>query len=212
MREVKKRKDKVAVALVLCFCVVALTSVFAIRSNLDKIDTDSRNVSNKTKVETKAPTTSETKVVDSNDTTKSTKEESGTLIAPLEGAIQAKYSMDMPIYSKTLDQYMTHAGIDIAAPLSTKVKAIADGTVTRVAEDDKYGVTVEIKHSDGLVSIYSNLAKTDLAELGDVVAQGDKIGLVGETALFETLEKPHLHFEMTKGSAYVNPANYIRDI
>lgn len=212
MREVKKRKDKVAVALVLCFCVVALTSVFAVRSNLNKIGDDTKNVSNKTKVETESPAISETNVVDSKDTKKPTKAGSADFIAPLEGNIQMEYSMDMPIYSKTLDQYMTHSGIDIASSLSTRVNAVAGGTVTRVAEDDKFGVTVELKHKDGMVSIYSNLAKTELAELGDVVAQGDKIGVVGETALFETLEEPHLHLEMTKNSAFVNPTDYIKGL
>ena len=120
--------------------------------------------------------------------------------------------MDMPIYSKTLDQYMTHPGIDIAAALSTKVKAIAAGTVTKVAEDDRYGMTVEITHGNGIVSIYSNLADKGLAEEGDAVSQGDVIGAVGETALFETLEESHLHLEMTRDSAYVDPTEYIKGL
>ena len=44
--------------------------------------------------------------------------------------ISNPYSMDKLIYSLTLDQYMTHSGIDIEAPEDTQVLAIAEGTVT----------------------------------------------------------------------------------
>ena len=36
----KKPNDKVAVALVLCFCVVAIASIFSMRSNFDQLDLD----------------------------------------------------------------------------------------------------------------------------------------------------------------------------
>ena len=65
------------------------------------------------------------------------------------------YSMDKLIYSVTLDQYMTHCGIDIEAPEDSQVVAAADGTVTAVYEDDRYGTSVEITHSGDMVTIYS---------------------------------------------------------
>ena len=216
MRLKKKKKDRAALALVLCFCVVALTSVFAVKSNLDKLNTEDKNmeISKNTKTETEGTqAAAQTPVVDSkNSEKKAEKKASADYIAPLNGKIQMEYSMDMPIYSKTLDQYMTHPGIDIAAALSTKVKAIAGGTVTKVAEDDRYGMTVEITHGNGIVSIYSNLAEKGLTEEGNVVKQGDVIGIVGETALFETLEESHLHLEMTRDSAYVDPTDYIKGL
>ena len=216
MREKKKKKDRAALALVLCFCVVALTSVFAVKSNLDKLNTEDKNmeISKNAKTETDGTqAAAQTPVVDSkNSEKKAEKKAAADYIAPLNGKIQMEYSMDMPIYSKTLDQYMTHPGIDIAAALSTKVKAIAAGTVTKVAEDDRYGMTVEITHGNGIVSIYSNLADKGLAEEGDAVNQGDVIGAVGETALFETLEESHLHLEMTRDSAYVDPTEYIKGL
>lgn len=220
MREVKKKKDRAALALVLCFCVVALTSVFAVKASLNKINTGGKDmeISNNTKTETEETEASiKTPVVDSKDTeskteTKAKQKPAADYIAPLEGKVQMKYSMDMPIYSKTLDQYMTHPGIDIASPLSTKVKAIAGGTVTKVSSDDRYGKTVEITHENGIISIYSNLAEQGVAEMGDVVEQGQIIGAVGETALFESSEEAHLHLEMTKDSAYVDPTEYIKGI
>lgn len=228
MREAKKKKkDRTALALVLCFCVVALTSVFAVKANLDKINRAEANVeiskSAKAETETEGQETAvETPVVDSEDTKEKnqskakqqTKSQAAAAdyIAPVDGDILMKYSMDALIYSKTLDQYMTHSGVDIAAPLSTKVNTIAEGTVTQVSEDDRYGTTVEITHGNGIVSIYSNLAEEGTAETGDVVKQGEAIGAIGETALFEMMEKAHLHLEMTRDGAYVNPADYIKGL
>ena len=57
------------------------------------------------------------------------------------------YSMDMVVYNLTLDQYMTHPGIDLEAPSGSSVKAIADGTITDIYEDDAYGTTIEISLS-----------------------------------------------------------------
>lgn len=216
MREMKKRKDKVAIALVLCFCVVALTSVFAVKSSLDKIKAGAGNteIANAAKAPAAqdSQVSKQTPVVDSEET-KAQEEKSehpaAPYIMPVSGKVALEYSMDMPIYSKTLDQYMTHPGMDIEAPMSAPVRAAAGGTVTKVGQNDRYGMTVEIDHGDGVISVYSNLAETDLAESGDVVSQGDKIGIVGETALFELLEVPHLHFEMTKSGSYVNPADYV---
>ena len=224
MREQKKKKDRAALALDLCFCVVALTSVFAVKSSLNKINAERTNMETAQATEQAenaedAEAAARTPVVDSKDKNTNAKndrsgksEDSPDYAPPLDGRIQMEYSMDMPIYSKTLDQYMTHPGVDLAAPLSTKVKAIADGTITKVSEDDRYGMTVEINHGNGIVSTYSNLAEQGLAEMGDVVQQGQIIGAVGETALFEIMEQSHLHLEMTKDSAYVDPTDYIKGL
>lgn len=217
MREEKKKKDRTALALVLCFCVVALTSVFAVKAGLDKLNTAENNIEISKNTKTESDDTqaaARTPVVDSRDSKDSAeKSASADYMAPVDGGtLQLEYSMDMPIYSKTLDQYMTHPGVDIAAPLSTQVKAIAHGTITKVTKDDRYGMTVEITHENGIISTYSNLAEEGLAEMGDVVDQGQVIGAVGETALFETLEESHLHLEMTKDSAYVDPADYIKGL
>lgn len=217
MREERKKKDRTALALVLCFCVVALTSVFAVKAGLDKLNTAESDIeiSKNTKTETSdTQASARTPIVDSKDSEKSSEDAaSADYIVPVDGGtVQMEYSMDMPIYSKTLDQYMTHPGVDLAAPLSTQVKAIAHGTVTKVSKDDRYGMTVEITHENGIISTYSNLAEEGLAEMGDVVDQGQIIGAVGETALFETLEESHLHLEMTKDSACVDPADYIKGL
>ena len=53
------------------------------------------------------------------------------------------------------------------------VTAIYEGTVTEVVDDELYGVTVTIKHSDEVVSIYSSLTDVSL-QVNDIISQGDK--------------------------------------
>lgn len=232
----KKEKDKVAAALILAFCVIALTSVFTIKANIDKIndsntglpvsekaatsDTGSKNKkSNNSALQSTSNVSANVPVVDSNrdsadDKAEKKPEQSLSFSNPVnseEAVISNEYAMEHLIYSVTLDQYMTHCGIDIEAPEDSQVTAVASGTVTAVYNDDRYGKSVEITHSDGsgLVSIYSCLSTTEMVETGDTVAAGQIIGGVGSTALFEALEPSHLHFELLKDGIYVDPRDYI---
>lgn len=220
MHEKNNNKTRASIALFLCFCVVALTSFIAVKSSLDKINNLSSAPSDtQTPVPENSEASARTPVVDSHDngntntgthgTPSPEDEELSDYTAPVTGHVQLKYSMDSLVYSKTLDQYMTHPGVDISAAPSTEVSAIADGTVSKVYNDDRYGVTVHISHGDGLTSIYSNLAEQGLTETGNEVKQGDIIGSVGDTALFESLDETHLHFAMTKDSNPVDPGEYI---
>lgn len=226
----KKEKDKIAVALMLAFCVIALTSVFTIKSNIDKINGSGGDVtvSDQTPVGEKgtAPAEEKPSVLDPDADTVSGQipvvesvpqnqpaPEASMFINPVrsdEAYVTNEFSMDYLIYSVTLDQYMTHCGIDIEAPEDTQVVAAAPGTVTAVYEDDRYGTSVEITHDDGMISIYSNLSTPDMVEVGDTVEQGQIISGVGVSGLFESLEPAHLHLEMLKDGVYVDPAEYIK--
>ena len=62
------------------------------------------------------------------------------------------------VYSKTLDQYMVHKGIDIGGRLDAQVKAVADGTGTKVFTDDTMGITIVIDHGNDISTVYSNLS------------------------------------------------------
>ena len=223
MHEENKTKNRAAIALALCFCVLALTSFLAVKSSLNKISNSGITAADSsTSSGQEQAAAVKTPVIDSKEQNSGTSQDSaggqsGTqtapdFIVPVEGPVLLKYSMESLVYSKTLDQYMTHPGVDIAADKSTDVKAIADGTVSRVYNDDRYGTTVCIIHGDGLTSIYSNLAAQGLAETGDEVKQGDTIGCVGDTALFESLEETHLHFEMTKDENCTDPGDYIESL
>lgn len=211
MREEGKKKNRAAMALTLCFCVMALTSLFAVKASLEKIQNaaDLSGTADSTeKVSENAEAAARTPVVDSQDSNSSVTQQKA-YIMPLSGKVQLEYSMDSLVYSKTLDQYMTHPGVDISANMSSKVSAVANGTVTKVYNDDRYGMTVQITHKDGCISTYSNLSAQGLVEVGDEVTQGQTIGCVGDTALFESLDEAHLHFEMSKNGETVDPGDYI---
>lgn len=128
---------------------------------------------------------------------------------PVAGKVIWGFAVDELIYSVTLDQWMTHAGVDIACRLGTEVAAVAAGKVRQVYEDDRMGITVVIEHSGGLASVYANLAKEPNVKEGDRVKQGDVIGVTGDTALAECKMDPHLHFELLLDNAWVNPADYL---
>lgn len=220
MRQDRKQKDKTAVTLVLCFCLIALVSVFAVKASIDKVTDNIQNSKTAEVVKKKAvdeDESSKPQIVDSRDSSagedsSQKSNDTSDFIVPVTGHIIMDYSMDMPIYQKTLDQYMTHSGVDIAAAEGTSVKACASGTVTKIDEDDKLGIIVEINHGDNMLSVYGNLAKKNLIELGEIVSKGDVIGQVGRSSLFEFQEEPHLHFEIKKGSEYVDPHEYIKGL
>ena len=230
----KKEKDKVAIALMLAFCVIALTSIFTIKSNIDKINgsgtgnipvSDRAQTSTLDKPQASANKPAEQSAADIADasgkipTVDSAQDktqkapQTSEFMKPIKGeglTITNEYAMNHLIYSVTLDQYMTHCGIDIEAPADTQVLAAAVGTVTAIYTDDRYGLSIEITHPGDMVTVYSNLSTTEMVEIGDDVKQGQIIGGIGATGLFESLEPPHLHFEMLRDGVYVDPQESIK--
>ena len=219
MRQDKKKKDRSAAALVLCFCMMAIISVFAVQASITKVRNNIGNMQAADVVKQKAvdaeKDASETSdandtVVDSLDSFGSETDSASEYIFPVDGDIIREHSMDVPVYWETLDQYMTHSGIDIAAGPGTQVRACASGTVTRIEENDEMGVTVEINHGNDLISVYSNLAAEDLIELGEIVSRGTIIGKTGQSSMFEFQDPDHLHFEIRKNDQPADPLEYIR--
>ena len=129
--------------------------------------------------------------------------------APVEGETIASYAMDCLSYNETTRDWRVHNGVDIAAEAGTQVLAAADGTVTRVWEDETMGYSVEIRHEGGYTTRYSSLAETIAVEEGDTVTMGQAIGLVGDTALVENVLGPHVHFSVTSQDAPMDPADFL---
>ena len=130
-------------------------------------------------------------------------------IWPIIGEVSADYSMDALCYNETMGDWRTHDGIDIAAPVGEYVRAATQGTVAEIYEDVLYGTTVVMDHGNGLVSYYANLMADPIVEVGDELLAGDVIGAVGETALCETAQEPHVHFAMSMNDASVDPHDYM---
>ena len=129
---------------------------------------------------------------------------------PVEGEIMKEFADNKLVYSSTLDVWATHNGIDIAADKTTVVKAAADGTVSSIKNDPRYGLTVIIEHVNGYKTVYSNLLSTEFVVEGEKVGQGQSIGTVGNTAAFEISDEPHLHFELLKDNEQQDPELYLK--
>ena len=129
---------------------------------------------------------------------------------PVEGEILRNYAMEELIYSETLDEWTVHQGIDIKADRTTVVKAAEAGTVVAIKNDPRYGLTVIIEHEDGFKTVYSNLLTTEFVVEDEKVEKGQSIGTVGNSAVFEIADEPHLHFEMIKNGEYVDPKLYLK--
>ncbi len=130
-------------------------------------------------------------------------------IWPVAGETEQPYSVDALIYSMTMADWRTRDAVDIACDLGSRVLAAVDGVVSRVYEDDLLGTTVIIDHGSGLTSVYANLASIPNVAEGEYVDMCDVIGSVGDTAIAEAVEPPHLHFGMKKDGAPVDPADYL---
>lgn len=129
---------------------------------------------------------------------------------PVEGEILREYAMDELIFSETLDEWTVHQGLDIKADRTTVVKTAEAGTVVAIKNDPRYGLTVIIEHEDGFKTVYSNLLTTEFIAEDENVEKGQSIGTVGNSAVFEIADEPHLHFEMIKNGEYVDPKLYLK--
>ena len=129
---------------------------------------------------------------------------------PVSGRLSQKHSVDVQVFSQTMQDFRVHLGIDIATAENAEVLAAADGSVSKIWEDPMMGTCVAISHSGDCVTVYKNLAK-ELAEglaEGTQVRQGQLLGKVGDTAMLEIAEEPHLHMEMTVRGLQVDPLDY----
>lgn len=128
---------------------------------------------------------------------------------PVSGSVSLEYSGDKLIYSKTLEEWRVHTGVDIASSRGTPVEAVADGVVADVTNDQYMGITVVIDHGNDIKSVYRNLATDDTVSVNQKVKQGEIIGSIGNTAMDESSEQPHLHFEVLKKDVNVDPMAYL---
>jgi len=95
------------------------------------------------------------------------------------------------------DQY----AYDLLMPIGTPVVAARDGVVIRVEErfpdSTRIGAQanyIDVRHADGTIADYFHLTTNgSLVEIGDLVKQGQIIGLSGDSG---NSAGPHLHFEV----------------
>lgn len=103
-----------------------------------------------------------------------------------------------------------HHGIDMAAMKGTPVKAAAGGRVILAQTLSGYGNCVMIEHNSRYKTRYGHLHRI-LVLPGQVVQEGDTIGLVGDTGLVRKSgrDASHLHFEVHQDGRRVNPLGFL---
>lgn len=130
------------------------------------------------------------------------------LAVPVKGDIIKGHSDTELVYSKTMEDWRIHKGVDIRSSIGSPVIASFSGTVAECGADPAHGITVTLDHGNGFMTRYSNLSSTDMVKQGAFVEGGTAIGVVGDTAEFEIAEEAHLHFEVIKDGRSVNPEEY----
>lgn len=94
-----------------------------------------------------------------------------------------------------------HAGVDFGASWGSPIVAAADGQVATAGWSGGYGRQVRIWHGGGLTTTYSHMSEI-VAAPGTLVRRGQLIGYVGSSGLSTG---PHLHYEVLRDGAPVNP-------
>ena len=136
-----------------------------------------------------------------------------SFILPVNGALSKKHDPKLQVYSTTMKDYRVHLGLDIVTTENAPVYAAADGTVSRVWKDTRMGYCIAVEHSGDCYTIYKNLSETlpEGIKEGASVRSGQLLATVGESAMVEVGEEPHLHFEMTVADLLVDPLQYFDD-
>jgi murein DD-endopeptidase MepM/ murein hydrolase activator NlpD len=123
------------------------------------------------------------------------------LRAPLEfSRVSSGFGMRKhPIHSG----WRAHKGIDYAAPMGTRVRAVGDAVVEFAGVKGGYGNVVILRHNGQYSTVYAHLSRI-IVRRGARVAQNDTVGLVGRTGW---ATGPHLHYEFRIGGEARNPGS-----
>lgn len=122
------------------------------------------------------------------------------LMAPVSGRISSRYGMRRhPI----LGIRRMHTGMDFAARHGTPIYAPTDGRVKFAGRNGGYGNYIRLDHPGNLDTAFAHLSRFAV-RVGENVKRGQVIGYVGSTGLSTG---PHLHYEMYRGGARVDPAS-----
>ncbi|MGM9881303.1 MAG: peptidoglycan DD-metalloendopeptidase family protein [Bacilli bacterium] len=104
------------------------------------------------------------------------------------------------------DTYIQNSGVDYTSQNVFDIISVLDGTVISVEENDILGTTVEIRHSNDLISVYQSLSDV-IVKKDDAVIQGQIIAKSGLSNINKDLGN-HLHFELYYKGKIVNPEEF----
>lgn len=176
-------------------------------------DVNSNNIDTRATVDNKNVVVSTNKNVVSNTNTNVNAKETVvplSFVRPMNGEIIKVYSVDKLLFSKTLESWKTHDGVDIKANLGESVKSIEKGIVEKVYEDSFLGITIIIDHGQGYKSIYSNLDSSVNVKEKQIVKKSYIIGKLGKTSIGEIKDEPHIHFMLMFNNKVIDPISKIK--
>jgi hypothetical protein len=104
-----------------------------------------------------------------------------------------------------------HRGIDIAAPVGTRVNAAVDGRVTFAGVAGSSGLTVNMRTGDGRFDVSYLHLSSAVVHNGDELDRGEALGAVG-TSGRRSVDQPHLHFGVREAGdehAYRDPLDFL---
>jgi murein DD-endopeptidase MepM/ murein hydrolase activator NlpD len=133
-------------------------------------------------------------------------------VEPAGASIPHKWPLSVPSYrtrgvAENDPGTESHAGIDLAVPVGSDVRASGGGRVKQTGTDSSLGLYVLLQHPDGYETMYGHLSRV-IAVDGETVRAGQVIALSGNTGRSTA---PHLHFEVRRGGRSVDPLTLVKE-
>ncbi len=124
-------------------------------------------------------------------------------IPPVAGEISSPFGVRHDPFT---GEERFHAGVDVAAPRGSAIRAVADGEVVFSGwRRGGAGRVVEVRHADGLVTSYAHAERT-LVRAGQHVVAGEVVATVGSSG---RASGPHLHFAASRDGQAVDPSRFL---
>ncbi|MDB5686215.1 MAG: hypothetical protein JWR77_804, partial [Rhizorhabdus sp.] len=124
----------------------------------------------------------------------------GVMRQPVLGHLTSSFGMR---FHPILGFSRMHQGMDFGAPMGAPIVAANDGIVQFAGRHGGHGNYVRLNHAGGIQTGYAHMSRI-IARPGEHVRQGQLIGYVGSTGLSTG---PHLHYEVFRNGAAINPAS-----
>jgi peptidoglycan hydrolase-like protein with peptidoglycan-binding domain len=127
-------------------------------------------------------------------------------------APRVPYGLERPVSAPVGDRFgprgnRFHAGLDFPAFYGARVRAARAGRVVKAGwSSGGYGFLIVIRHRRHVRTFYAHLSRLGV-QRGEHVDRGERIGRVGASG---EATGPHLHFEVRRRGAAVNPLPALR--
>jgi len=222
MKKKLLEKDGFYLALFACICSLAVGGVWFTKNNMDELASNNGFVNNtdsnsknddelhliKKDNNDAVPTTTESQ--ENLQQAKEKQKESDSKLSFLGKKVTREYSEKEPSYSKTLNLWEIHKGLDVSANTGQEIKSLLAGKIVDVFKDDKHGMSVKVKSENDIVVVYSNLNEKIKVKKDQTIKEGESLGIVGDTSAVESEEGTHVHIEAFKGKESIDPMSLIK--